>query len=446
MRRFVFGLLLILSSSALTANDIDSLRIALDYQSEDGERLQTLYAISYTYLTQGDTTGISFWEESLQLAQQTENHQQVANLYYLKGYFERTFRANHTEAFVSFSLARELYKTLKDSKNQAAATLLIAEYHRNIGEYAQSEQLYREAEVLLLEINNLQEIGRLHEHLGFLAEEQGDLQKAEQEFTVATVYFNKSNSWPLLVSDLNDLGRIQYQQGKLQEAKLTLQRVQEKAQLHDITLIDQTYAAFNLARIYWKEGDLEKAHRELAAAYQSAFEIQPGHTETFRMASLLADFYQETEQPTKALAVLVAQADYMPPSPNETQLSVYTQLVALYRETDQWEKALAYSDKLNAGQMALANAEAQANQARQTSEILLAQKILADREEVNDYQLAETRWLWTCLALTLVLLAAFGLMYRLKEKHRKKALDNATHWPELNKRFQALEDALNVLY
>ncbi|HAA21403.1 MAG TPA: hypothetical protein DCP28_22560, partial [Cytophagales bacterium] len=69
-----------------------------------------------------------------------------------------------------------------------------------------------------------------------------------------------------------------------------------------------------------------------------------------------------------------------------------------------------------------------------------------DREEEAAYRRAEQRWLWACVITALVLLAVAGYIYFLKEKHRKKALANATHWPELNKRMQALEDALNVLY
>ncbi|HAA23997.1 MAG TPA: hypothetical protein DCP28_36410 [Cytophagales bacterium] len=446
MRRFTLGLFLCWLVSTTFAGNIDSLRIALDYQTDDKERLQSLYAISYSYLTTGDTAGLSFWEDGKRLAKKMGEDQLIANFLYLKAYFERGFRDNHTDAYVHLTLAKELYSDLNEIKSVANTNLLLAEYHSNIGDYSTAERLYRAAEISYLEINDIQEIGRLHEHLGFLFEKKGDFQKAIDEFTLATVYFNTANNYAQLSANLNNLGDLQLQNGAIAEARTSFLKAIEVTRLHSITTIDQTYAHFNLGRISSQAGDLEKAESQLVNAYQLAFEQQPWHTETFRMAKLLGDFYGKIEQPQRAIALLTAQAEHMPESPNETQLLVYSQLVKFYSATDQWEEALAYSERLNSGQIALATAEDQAGYARQASEIALARKILADREEADAYSAAETRWLWVVVATALVLLAAFGYMYRLKEKHRKKALANATHWPELNKRFQALEDALNVLY
>jgi|GEM_PF-6874024 len=430
----------------MMANEIDSLRIVLGYQTEGKERLQSLYKISRAYLISGDTTGLPFWEECMELAQNRDDEQVMANLFYLKGYYERGFRANHAEAFVAFHMAKELYENLGDHKLLAATGLLIAEYYRNIGEYKTAENLYREVEVKLLEINDLREIGRLHEHLGVLHDIKDDHQKAIDEFNIAISYFNQTGSWNLLCSNLNTLGKIQERVGNTAEARISLSRAIQISVSKSLTTIDGIYAKFNLGKVIWKEGDLAKAQAQLEEAYGLAFDYQPAHTETFRMAQLLGEFYRETEQTQKETELLLAQAAYMPESPNETQLLVYHQLVSLYRATQQWELALDVSEKLNAAQVAFATSALRAEDARQASEVSLARKILADREEEAAYRRAEQRWLWACVITALVLLAVAGYIYFLKEKHRKKALANATHWPELNKRMQALEDALNVLY
>ncbi|HAA13407.1 MAG TPA: hypothetical protein DCE41_17640, partial [Cytophagales bacterium] len=350
MRRSLLVVFFWLSVGSVSANNIDSLRIVLEYQMDEDKRLQTLYALSRAYLVSGDTSGLSFWKEGFELAMEKDDSKYLADHYYLKGYFERGFRSNHADAFVSFSLAQELYEEISDEKLFAFSTLLIAEYHAKIGEYATAEKLYRDTEIKLLEVNDVNEIGRLHKHLGHLYENKGDLIKAIDEFTIAASYLNQSENWILLTSSLNHLGRIHRELGSTKEAMIAFEHALKLAIDKSNSPLEQSFAAFNLAWVSWEEDSTYPAEEQLREAYALALEYDPTDTETFRMADLLADFYWEQNQTEQALAMLLTQAEYMPEAPNETQQLVYHQLVRLYEATDQLDLALATTKELMAGQ------------------------------------------------------------------------------------------------
>ncbi|HAA12721.1 MAG TPA: hypothetical protein DCE41_13915 [Cytophagales bacterium] len=445
MKGYLLYSLLMITGSIAQASSIDSLKIALEYQTNTEERGQTLYHIAYSYLTVGDSSGLSYLTSGINLFTKNKDEKELAPFYYLKGYYHRNFDRNHSQAFISFSIAEKLYEAVEDLTMLNRCKLALAEYQFKSGNYKLSKIEFREVEATCIELGAISDLGYVHEQLGYLYKKENDLTQAISEFEISQAYFAQINDHPGELRARLELIKLRYQKGFIQEAEATIKRTLSEMNDKSGPIEIKDYFQFLLGKIHQSQGDLLAAEIQLSRAYQNAFSRAPYDTETFRMARTLGQFLHDQGQTERAIQLLESQAEHLPHPSNEVQLSALSLLGQLYESQSKFTEALATERRVSEGKLAMATAEAQADQARQMAEITLAQKILADEEEVAHFEAKSNQQAWAMGGVIVAFLMAMGWLFWLKEKHRKQAEANSTHWEELGKRYKALEDALSMM-
>ncbi|MEL6538836.1 MAG: tetratricopeptide repeat protein, partial [Bacteroidota bacterium] len=288
-------------------------------------------------------------------------------------------------------------------------------------------------------------LGLVQDNLGFLYSDASLWDTATAEFQLAYNYFILSENHDRAAISSIELAEIALQQGLEEEASVNIRRALKHAQLANQKDVLISKSTFYLGLIHRNKGEFQSAKEAMASAYNSSFSLAPYDTETFRMARTLGTFYHQQGLTDLAIQLLQDQLAYLTNTPNEIQLSTLSLLGQLYETQGDLQRALATERRVSDGKLALATAAAQADQARQEAEVALAQKILADEQEVVAFQEKRTEQAWGMGGVIVAFLLVMGWLFWLKEKHRKQAEANTTHWLELNKRFKALEDVLSMM-
>lgn len=442
MKQAAFVFMLLTLSLSQAYGQVDSLKIVLEYQSGPEERIPTLYQLARELVIQGDTAAVSYMNEGADLCKRQQEYKTLANFYFLKGYFLDS-QKRYTESYLAFTYASEVYKELGEIKQYGNSRIYIGQYLMEIAQLAAAETEYRELEAMMIEYGQDTEVGVIHQNLAYVYEKGDRLEEAIQELEAADYYFKKTEEMGYALRTQKKLADLYRDQGAFDKAKVLYDQV--LAANEGLTTTLEAYTQFNLGMLFHAQGQPEKALAYMTQGYDYAYSQWPAHSETFKMATVLGEFYLNAGKSNEALSILEAQQAHLGDKLGNPRLSFLEMVSKTYEAQGRWEDALVVERSYHNNKVGIVAAEQQAVLARQEAEIVLAQSILLEQAAAGNRSQLHTLWL---LGICLLVIFASGIsvfFYRKMIFFRRMAQQRSTNWPELQKRMDALEDTLGLM-
>lgn len=303
---------------------------------------------------------------------------------------------------------------------------------------------FKSAAALLVSENREDLLAYLHENMGYLHLSTRAYAEANQEFALAYAFATKANNLAMQAKTAYTLANNLIYDGALEEAKVYL----DKAAGHASELGSEIHILrthFNLGFYWRKAGNLIEAEAYYRSAYEMSLAYDPNPEDINFRACEYAKLLINQDRFSEAGTLLEDRAAQYPDSPGKYSLRVLSLLADLYQKEGKYAESLAAERKHREASVARSQAESQAQMARKESEITLALSRIDELEREAGLRKERQRWL---LLVGLIALLGAGVWYRqwrITIRHRKAAEANATHWPELDRRMDALQRALNVL-
>ena len=421
---------------------IDSLSVVLEYERSSSNRMEVLFQLSRAHIINGDYQRASaYLDEGIILATEETDHRYLSDFYYLIGYCHD--HANELkDAYVAFKLSQNHQALAESTVSYGKPDLFIGKYLMDIGEYEEARAVYQNIEAAFLEQGNYLELGRVHEHLGFLYRRLNNYQESILEFTLAASFYQKAESPALVAKCWAELGDNLRINNELQESIIYTKKAIEAFRILPDSAIKTTYAYHNLALAYLKMDQPEEAMQYLLPSYQSAQTIKLDPNERANIASTLADYWLAQNQTEAAKEVLLSVSNQLSAEPTKWELEAVYKLSALYEQEGELALALSLERKAKEGLVMRDNVLAARKEARQSADMQAAQVLLQLMQTEDDRRAANNKW-WIASAIIVLVLGLITFyMYSRMAFYRKEAWRHATNWPELQKKMDALEQTL----
>ncbi|HAA15185.1 MAG TPA: hypothetical protein DCE41_27210 [Cytophagales bacterium] len=441
----VFGFTVLVWTISLTAfgSSLDSLKVALQYQKLPEEQTQTIFYLSQAMMEQ-DLEGIdSLLSQGISIANTHQLYQWLGQLYFQKGrYYDQ--QRNFNDAYFNFALAEKISLDTDDFTLLGKSQIALGKYLTETNRTVEAAAKFKSAAALLVNEGREDLLAYLHENMGYLQISTRAYEDANQEFALAYSFASKAENLSMQAKTAYTLANNLIYDGLLEEAKVYL----DKAEAHALALgseIHQLRTYFNLGFYWRKVGNLEKAE----TFYQKAYEMSLAHDPNIEDINFRACEYAKLligqERFAEAISILEHRAQQIDSSPGKYSLRVLSILANTYEQLGQFSQALATERHHREGSVARSISESQALMARKDAEVTLALSRLNDLEDKAGLKKERQRWLMLIGLVVIVGILVWIRQYRITVRHRKQAEANATHWPELDRRMDALQRALNVL-
>lgn len=268
-------LLLDLSDSLYSSNQVDALRYSMEAQSlstELGYILGEAYALKYIGLVnfiQGEyVQSAKNWEQALVLFEDIENIEGTANMLSNLGviYNNQGNEARALELYLeSLKLAREIQDTIRMITTINNIGLI---YSKKVTEGSTAVEYFQEALDLSKNINYYEGIGTTNQNLGELYFNQGDESAALEYFSQALIAYRTAKSVNI-TNALTYLGKI-YANRKEFETALRYQEESLEIAEQFGAKLEMARALLGIAETYYLSGEydnsLEFSQRSLSVA------------------------------------------------------------------------------------------------------------------------------------------------------------------------------------
>lgn len=301
-------------------------------------------------------------------------------------------RGVHDQA-LSHLLGSKLYWERTGNEHKKAWTLIsLGEVYYYLKKPELAQEVYEEAAEIFTQLNVAQGIGSALNHLGHLAEKQGDFQKAialqesalsafneigdkqgkaqaleglgsiyedEENYALAEAYFleafqlneQRGDKYATL-SNLNNLGDVYRKMGKLESAAMYTRQAVDRADSLDAHY-QKSSALRDLAKVHFEAGDYKSAYlylemhrKEYRSIYQNESNLQVNMLQALYASSKKDRLIQKLEKRQEInriitisvlfILLLIAVIVYILVSKQRSKL--VSQKIALQRDLDQHEK------------------------------------------------------------------------------------------------------------
>jgi len=254
------------SAQAQDAAKIDSLRYLVETSKNDSVKVYLLVAISREYKTSDVFSSLQFAEQSVEVAEQSQNKNLQGYAYFNIGivYFFQGVMEISIKFFYKYL---EIQQELKNEKMIAFALVNLGAVHVNLKQYVQAKE-------------------HLERALEIFAKAGEDTTTDQAAEKLISIY----NNLGVIASEQNqpDLAIDYYKRGTNIARRATNQE-ENLANLLN-----------NLGNIYLKLGQYDEAF----AYYSEAFEIRTANDDQFGLTAsylAMANYYKEIDEPVKAL-------------------------------------------------------------------------------------------------------------------------------------------------
>ncbi|MEL6534968.1 MAG: hypothetical protein AAFQ98_06120 [Bacteroidota bacterium] len=426
------------------SSDTDSLMISLQYQEDPAERIQTLFLLGRKQVVLPDSSAWSTLTEGIELAKELGEPEYEGKFYYLLGYYHHR-KNQYSEAYINFSLAEQTLTEAKEMEYATKAGIFLARYAMETGDSDFAKAKYQFVAGKLMQHGLIANLGFVYEHLGYLYQDEQEHDKAAENFKLAHNYFLETEQFDLAIKSAYAVTENLLFEGELDEAELYLKKSIQILPNSPDTSLHAVRINFFHGRVAELRGDPVKAISWFQLSGEGGLKDFASIEYNFLRTNHIADYFLQQGLHQQALNLLVKQAQYVPEYPHDLALATLELLAKTYELMGDYQAALATERQFRQGVVAAQTAELQAQQARQASEVALAKLRLEMQDNQRAFQANQGQWLLGLLALALLGAAIWAWQWRITVRHRKKAEANATHWPELDRRMDALQRALNVL-
>ncbi|MEL6537791.1 MAG: tetratricopeptide repeat protein [Bacteroidota bacterium] len=445
MKKVIVLLAVLGYSVSVQANTIDSLRVVLAYEEDPDSIIKTQYLLARELVYASEEEFMPVIESAETIAIQNTLYALLPKIFYLKGYYYHQ-NNNSLEAYKQYAHAKLWAESEGDPLILAMSNSALGFYLRKQGDYESANQLLNKSLALAIELEDWSLAASSQHELGRILSESENYSASENALLLALGYYKRLGEKSSILLCQIDLGEVLRKNGDWESARSQYLAVLSQAQ-------DQHNADFlrgmclnNLGQIEEHKGNLEQAKRYYN---QSA----GAHTLSGETNYLLISMNNQAnlalaQEDFEAVAQLTHSIEDIDPNAVDPEQLIH----AFDLRSESLEKlglidlALKTERRRNGIETSYQLAEFEKEQVRQVYEVMAAQAQL-EVMDIQEARIAERQYWWVAI-VAILLLAAVGIyvMHRKAMRHKAKAEANATHWPELDKRMQALEDALNVLY
>lgn len=444
MKNWATLLFALLVACRAHADTIVSLRIVLGFQEKSDERILTLYSLAHELSNQMDTSAFVYIEEGTELSLHTQRLEKAADFHYLKGYFQNNL-SQYGSAFLSLTYASELYHQLQNWQMAGYADLIRAQLLFEAGERVAAEEVYRKVKVLFLAHGLDASLGYVHEHLGYLYEKSGDLESSLMEHLLALGIYSQQEQHELSAKENNAIANLFLTLERYPEAEISLREVDRSLEKVEFTSQQKAYKLFYSGLLSYHTGQQEEGLLAQKEAIDLAKKLALWQEDIYAMTAQYAGLLLASGKPEHAIAVLERDMPAEENHSSEAHLEGLDVLASAYENLGNLEAALQIERARQAGMVSSQNAQSQALVARRSAEVALAQKTLADRDTVAKNNAQQQYWVFIGIAaMILVLILVYAGWMRIRF-YKRQAEQRATHWPELQRRMDALENTLSWL-
>lgn len=233
--------------------------------------LQGYSNIGYLYIQKGQTDSALFYNKRvLDLAQRYKlkeqegiSSMQVAVLYTKIGLIE--------EALEHLKNAQKIFTKINKPKAEAIVLNNIAKVYMDLEEYNTALEYFFKSLELKYTDNDRLSIGNTYTNIGAAYQRIEELSLAKKYDFLALEYFDKANNKRGKATVLNNIGNLYVDLGQTDSAMILFQQsLALRQEIHDKAGI--AYSLFNIAKIEYRNHQLEQAVNRLKKAYTLADE------------------------------------------------------------------------------------------------------------------------------------------------------------------------------
>lgn len=445
MKKVLGVVLFFLQFGMIQAQNTDSLRVVLNYETNPEKRLETLYQIARMLVLTTPQTAREYMEEGIVLSQDYGFFQRHADFHYLKAYQAKQlgeYGLAYKHYYLSLKQNEQTGDLLKQAKCQESlGTLLIAQ-----GLIAEAEDRLQEALVGYTEQQAWGLLANLNFRMGNLFKEQDRPHEALDRFQMALAYYSQEGNTLLTASMYEEIGNIYFALDDRSKNATFLDLAESTLGTDEGAAAQRMRASIlsNRAFLAYHEGKLAQAldHTEEAIDLFTDFGESYLKRTIYNNAAL---FSLDLQVPDQALAYLqAAEALRAEVTDDEHFRSLGLQVKAHIMKSD-YAAALAVEQLRNQAEVSQKSAQRAQLQARQSAEMQAAQAQLAVMEADAHWRAERQTWALSIAVITLLIGLLVYWMHRRVRYYRAEALRRATHWPELQKRMDALEQTLSMM-
>lgn len=397
-------LLLLCKSYAFGQNsDLDSLRQTLGSTSNIDHKIDTYLEIAKVLQPNQSSEALSYCEQALELAKDSENPRNVSKVYNQLGIYwhDQNNLEKSTENYF------EALRALPEHDDNIE---LAARINHNIGwnfqtqkDYKRALDYYLKSKELTEQTENLRDLGLLLNNIGVIYKNEGLLDEALQTFRASLDVNKQTDQLANQLSNINNIGVIYLSQGKY---PLAIEYFSQAFHLN-LKRNDKSEAANNLNNLgtaIFRSGSIEEAADTLESALRMAGEL---HLPELRH-QVLKGLYD----------ICLVKQDY------KQALSHYTTYTAL---GDSLFRKGEYT--------ALVELEAKYKVTQNERAIQLSQTQLLNQQLINAIIL-------TALALAIMAIAFLTWVFMIKKKNEKELLALNKEIDSKNEKIQAINQNL----
>ena len=280
----------------LKAGQLHAVALALAYQGSTNRSLGNnlsagLYLDSASQLIdQVIVTDSSYWP--VRFAAVTANYKAIYHT--TVGQYEKGLK---------WSLkALTLFEKIGDARSQAATLIAAGNIYRRLSQHPAALLQFRRAEQMFYKVGDKNGLGISYESKAMVFDDLEEIDSAMLNFEKALAIANVTGNKTTLGTLLNNMGAMYYKLKNYGKAKecyeqaFTIRGGEENASLYDYAT-----AMINLGQTALKTGEMVKASRYLYKGLHAAHQLQVPEYEKSALEGLI-EYYRETQDFQKALA------------------------------------------------------------------------------------------------------------------------------------------------
>ncbi len=322
----------------------DSLLLKLaELDNEDTLKVSTLVELAILYNTYDVNQSLKYIEEAEQIVAKTGRKSQLAQVHFTSGNIYLN-KANYQKALFHYLRTLRIYEELHRNDNVTKCLHNIGVIYSYLNNITMAEKYFKEALVIRLKYNYLDDIGINYTGLGFVAESRKDYEQALMYYKKTLEAGEKIGSKYTICIAYIDIGGVYLKMKKTELAKVYFNRALQ------ISLIQRNY--HQLGTIYMSLGEAEMLENNLKQAEiyltQAEFYAKKAGMRSVMISSYkhLAELYHKQGKNTEAYNKRLLYEQLNDSALNEGTYKQVTELQTTYEiEKKNTEIALLNKDK-----------------------------------------------------------------------------------------------------
>ena len=297
MIRFLFILLLLVSTNSYSNSDIDSLLKVIEKVSEE-ESIESINKLASIYRSKSPKMCKEYAQKALELSQKYNDIKQEALAYNHLG-AASIYLSEFDDALNYFQIAKPLYEKLGDKKSVAGIMNSIGLIYRNLKKYEKAKYYYETALAVVEELNDRQSIAGSLNNLGILYYLKKDLTTAKSYFERSLKIKEETGDKNGIANSYNNLGMIY---GGMKDYNSALKHYTKalniKEEINDKNGMVSTM--LNIGHTYYniKEFDLAVDYHKKSAEFAKKEGLKDKELKAYHW---LAGFFDEQQDYKKSL-------------------------------------------------------------------------------------------------------------------------------------------------